>query len=197
MVSKKEKKNPQKVHLVSLSGGAANALKPFMDDNTVDKISCINATSRSWYPSKVNFVPIHLSSPNNSRDEQFWWHNHEIRHLPRKISTLFESNQLYVLLVSLGGVQGSLLARKIYRYLIEKKRQFAIIGSIPFRFESANIYRGYEVARDLADDSRVKLFPLEDIRRKYGKINLTEAFKMADQTFYEKYKDIMSHDSGM
>ena len=180
------------VHIIALSGGTANALRYFIHDTDMDRISYINAMCRAHYPENVEYVPFQLLDKDKDRNGQFAENADKLRELPYHIWQLFHRDEHFILLVSLGGVQGSLLAKKIYYYLVDHQKSFNIIGSMPFRFEApCNTARAKSVAREFRFDPRITLFHLNELGRRYGNMKLSVAFRNADLEFYYYFKEQM------
>lgn len=178
------------IHIIALSGGAANALQYFINDADTDRISYVNATDRPYCPENVQYIPFQLQGSGEDRNQQFADNAEKLRELPYHIRKLFAGEEHFILLVSLGGVQGSLLARSIYYHLVDEQKSFTMIGSLPFCFEAPyNMARAKEVAQNFRFDPRVILFHLEELRRRYGNMKLDGAFRNADLEFYYYFKE--------
>jgi len=141
-----------------------------------------------------NFKGIYTSIENNPtvfdssviKRIDFNCNNLENQPLSKEIQNVFVENHHYLLIAPLGGMTGTLLAKKLYAFLNLRQQKFSMVVSTPFKFEGPRRTKmAHDFLNDVENDKRVSIIRFQDIRYKYGNMVLRDAYTKGRELFYE------------
>ena len=182
-------------NFIALGNGATMALGYIHKRGIKGNFVYINDEEKNNFTEDVSFIPYKV--PFDYSD------THKLKkfrlRIPEKISSIFLVNQPYTIkrfyiFVALGGVNGSMLAQKLYLLLIKNKIDFIIIGSYPFSFEGAERKKFAKKITEKFNQDNFTYFHGDDIGYIYWNMNLKKSLKKLDHHFYITLKRIISNE---
>lgn len=171
-------------HVVGLGGGGCMVLEHYYKQGLQAEYTCIAAEELPNLPSRIKYINFSPFKQVNSEDD---WSNYHLA-LPAKVKSVFESNELFIILVGLGGTTGTLLGKSVFHYLKYSNNDFVFICSFPFSFEGKKRkVHAMSAFEELKEYKQFKSFRLDDIRNEYGDLTLSEAFQKANEYSYKVF----------
>ena len=105
-----------------------------------------------------------------------------------ELKKVFENNERFILLAGLSGFTGTKLTAALNEYLKIKNKDFILICSLPFDFESDPRKSNAQiVVNNLKNKSNFEFFRLQAIREQYGNLKLKDAFLLGNEFFYNTF----------
>ncbi len=176
-------------HFIGLGGAGTNFLAHANLKGLKGKYTSINVQIRSEYESKINWIPFKLLQTNKGKiqsgfDRNLSWENFTNCEI---VKENFLNQDNYVLVAGIGGLTGTFLIRTLLKELLDADIPFKAIVFLPFHFERANEQQNIrDFVEKYSDVSAVNFIDLEQYKKNYGQLSMTEFFdKIHEEICYE------------
>jgi cell division GTPase FtsZ len=180
-------KNKKPIHIIGLGGAGSNMVEYIHNKEFQAKFTMVTTPIRTNLPSEINFIEY------VSKGIYFGKEGHKVRFsdfsqpviVPKKLNNFFSNDYHYVLLAGFGGFTGTVLTRELSIRLINNGKSFSVFCTLPFDFEGEN-RRAFanSVRQKLQGFSNFHPYHLNELRLKYGNLQINEAFQKADEEIY-------------
>ncbi|MDG5800785.1 hypothetical protein QA597_10480 [Marinilabiliaceae bacterium ANBcel2] len=187
--SAKQLKETPQLHFIGLSDAGANIIRHFHSKGMRGKYTIISTELSFQLHPDIDHIQIEVrnrtSGFNPYHPSIHLCDNGENMNIPDSVYSIFNNNDLFVLLSGLGGYTGSRLMESLSRKLEEKQKDYRAICSLPFRFEgivrrSSALY----TLNSIGNINTVHAFELEDLRKDHPDMVLSNAFNKANEEFW-------------
>lgn len=184
------------LHFIGLGGAGTTAIKHIYSKGIKAKYTAITCTYGIYnlpsYFSGISFDPYQLISDNSA---SFLTKVNELQTSIEQnslITSIFETNEHFVIFAGLGLYSGSALSLSLSKLLSKKKKTFLTINFIPLSLEGVNRRNaGLEIALRLSKLKNCKHFDLDDLLNKNKTLSYIDFIEKVNETFsiyYEKEK---------
>ncbi len=174
------KPKSESLHFIGLGTGGSHVLEYFYKQliGTNAKFTNISDTPSKRY-TEINFI-------------RFTEEDNCFQTVSSKLKQLFSKEDKYILLAGLGASTGTCLTERLSVFLNKNNKKFMTICSVPFNFEGKKrIIKAKELVNKLNTNTFFNYFYLENINNSYDNLTVKEAFKKADEKFYEILQNLI------
>lgn len=112
--------------------------------------------------------------------------------LPENILKLINDNSTIVLLTGLGGVPDSTLLSNIVQRLIEHEKDFIVVCSTLFKFESNAVQQiAGQIFQLYHNHLKFAFIDNDDLKNIVGNLSMREFFEVANNLFFESFLQLL------
>ncbi len=185
-------KQKKQLHFVGLGGAGCNAIEFIQQRIPEAKFTCITTPDRPKLADSIHFINSGELSWDALEVMKIFRQNENPKTEIKVLNKFFEADETYIILIGLGGGDGTILSRFLFEKLKNENKEFYLVATTPFNFEgNKRIQLSDWALRYFENDKRTVIISNEYIREQYGNMTIENAFRKADELMMDKALELV------